>query len=177
MFPLCMYIAWFGYHVIVALYVRECWLCLCRPLQNCWWFGVLVYQLSLLPTVVYSCDPSISSGQGDLSVGITYSHALGLILWAQERNWWVMRSYNISWDPSHMTYVQHNIHLNRTKHEYAKKCLRYDLPKVINDTWTAILDIINTHCLKGFATYIKHCIFQSYQETCTIVNCYICNRN
>ncbi len=54
------------------------------------------------------------------------------------------------------TRAQHNIHLNRTKHEYAKECLRYDVPKVINDTPTAILDKINTHCPKGFATYIKH---------------------
>ncbi len=77
----------------------------------------------------------------------------------------------------HATRVQHSIHLNRTKHEYAKKCLCYDLPKVINDTPTTILDKINTHCLKGFATYIKHCIFKSYQEICIIVNCCICNRN
>ncbi len=48
----------------------------------------------------------------------------------------------------HATRAQHNIHLNRTKHEYAKTCLRYNLPKVINDTPTAILDKINTHCLK-----------------------------
>ncbi len=70
----------------------------------------------------------------------------------------------------HATHAQHNIYLNRTKHEYAKKCLCYDVPKVINYTPTAILDQINTHCL-------KHCIFRSYQETCTIVNCYISNRN
>ncbi len=58
------------------------------------------------------------------------------------------------------------IHPNRTRHEYAKKCWRYDLSKVINDTPAAILDKINT--LKGFVDYIKHC---------TIVNCYICSRN
>ncbi len=28
----------------------------------------------------------------------------------------------------------------------------------------------------GFAGYVKAFILQTYQETCTIVNCYICNR-
>ncbi len=96
-----------------------------------------------------------------------------------------LRSFSVSWNLKQFLVISlhsivpnyHNIHLNRKKHEYAKKCLRYDLPKVINNTPTAILDKINTHCLKGFATYIKHCIFQSYQEICTIVNCYICNTN
>ncbi len=77
----------------------------------------------------------------------------------------------------HTAHTQHNIHPNRTRHEYTKKCLRDDLPKVINGIPAAILDTINTHCLKGFANYIKCCIFQSYQETCTIVNCYIYYRN
>ncbi len=64
----------------------------------------------------------------------------------------------------HATHAQHNIHPNRTKHEYTKTCLHYDLPKVINGTPAAILDKINTHCLKGFTNYIKYCIFESYQE-------------
>ena len=77
----------------------------------------------------------------------------------------------------HATRTQHSIHPNRTRHEYAKKCICYDLPIVVNDTPALILDKINTHCLKGFADYIKHCIILSYEETCIIVNCYICNKN
>ncbi len=79
----------------------------------------------------------------------------------------------------HATCTQHSIHPNRTRHEYAKKCQCYDLSKVIK--WNSSSNFkykINTHCcLKCFAAYIKYCIFQSYQETCATVNCYICNRN
>jgi hypothetical protein len=78
---------------------------------------------------------------------------------------------------NYTTRAQHHIHPVRTRHEYAKKCIRYHLPKVINDTPAIILDKIDTHSLKGFANYIKFSILQSYQQTCLIVNCYICNRN
>ncbi len=38
----------------------------------------------------------------------------------------------------------------------------------------AILDKIDIHSLQGFTRYIKDYILQSYQEICTVVNCYIC---
>ncbi len=53
----------------------------------------------------------------------------------------------------------------KTKHEYAKKCIRYNLPKIINNTPAIILEKIHTHSLNGFASYIKHTFLQSYQET------------
>ena len=85
-------------------------------------------------------------------------------------------SYNIDIH-SHETRIQNRLHEPKTTHEFAKKCIRYDIVKVVNSTPAIILDKIQTHSLQGFAGYIKHTIFQSYQETCTIVNCYICNRH
>ncbi len=54
----------------------------------------------------------------------------------------------------HARCTQHIIHPNRTRHEYCKMCLHYDLPMVINGTPASMLDKINTHCLKGYANYI-----------------------
>ncbi len=45
---------------------------------------------------------------------------------------------------------------------------------VISNSPKAILDKIDTHSLEGFARYIKSYILQSYQEICTVVNCYMC---
>lgn len=77
----------------------------------------------------------------------------------------------------HYTRTQDDIHQPFAKHDYAKKCIRYDLPKIINGTPTIILDKVSTHSLDGFSWYVKKYIVQSYETTCTIVNCYICSRN
>ncbi len=47
----------------------------------------------------------------------------------------------------------------------------------INSTPLIIIEKIDTHSLQGFAGYTKQYLLQSYQELCTIVNCYICARN
>ncbi len=75
------------------------------------------------------------------------------------------------------TRQQHKIHLPLARHTYAQKCLRFDLPRIINNTPTIILDKIETHSLTGFSWYIKQYIIGSYSETCTIEDCYICSRN
>lgn len=77
---------------------------------------------------------------------------------------------------SYPTNIQHNLHQYKTKYEYAKQCMLYDIPITINNFPSEVLDKIDTHSLQGFAGYVKAFILQTYQETCTIVNCYICNR-
>ena len=77
----------------------------------------------------------------------------------------------------HHTRIQDNIHVGRTTHEYAKRCIRYDLPMVINKTPREILSKIDTHSLRGFAGYIKQYYMNSYQVNCTIPHCYICAKN
>ena len=81
----------------------------------------------------------------------------------------VMHNYN--------TRQRTDMHQPFARHEYAKKCLRYDLPRIINNTPNIILDKVHTHSLQGFSWYIKQYIIQNYQEECFIENCYICSRN
>ncbi len=40
-----------------------------------------------------------------------------------------------------------------------------------------IINKIDTHSLQGFSKYIKIKILESYNEDCTLHNCYICNIN
>ena len=77
----------------------------------------------------------------------------------------------------HNTRIQNHIQLGRTVHEYAKKCIRYNVPISVNNTPIVILEKINTHSLKGFAGYIKQYYLNYYQNTCTVPLCYICSQN
>ncbi len=75
------------------------------------------------------------------------------------------------------TRINHNIHLLKPNHEYAKKCIRNNIPLLVNNTPNNILEKIHTHSLQGFSTYVKHCYIESYNETYNIVNCSICMIN
>jgi len=75
---------------------------------------------------------------------------------------------------NYATRIQHNIHQPFTKHAFAKNCIRSDIPNIINISPNSILDKIYTHSLQGFSGYIKAHFLQSYQENCTIMDCYVC---
>ena len=77
---------------------------------------------------------------------------------------------------SHNTRSCKIIHQLNTNHEYAKKCIRNSLPKIINDTPKCITDKVQTHSLQGFSNYAKQYMLRSYNATCLIRKCYICSR-
>ena len=57
-----------------------------------------------------------------------------------------------------------HIHTTMTRHEFAKKCLKYNLPHIINDTPELVLEKNITHSLRGFAYYLKMYLLQKYQN-------------
>ena len=59
----------------------------------------------------------------------------------------------------------------------AKNTTKYNLSQTINNYPRIILDKCETHSLDGYKLYCKNYFIKTYQETCTIQNCYICNRN
>ena len=71
----------------------------------------------------------------------------------------------------HDTRTSSKIHTVRTKHEFAKNCLKYNLPYSINATPAIVVEKIQTHNLLGFTTYAKQFLIQKYTDTCTIQNC------
>ena len=74
----------------------------------------------------------------------------------------------------HNTRRQNNLHITRTNHEYAKRCIRHNIPHTINNTTALIINKIDTHCQTGFVTYAKMHYIRLYIEHCEITNCYIC---
>ncbi len=78
---------------------------------------------------------------------------------------------------NHNTRIHYNIRQMKPYHEYARKCLRYHIPFVINNVPLEIFEKIDTHNIEGSSGYIKLRHLQSYQDNCIIVDCYTCSRN
>ena len=78
---------------------------------------------------------------------------------------------------NHDTRIKHGISRYRTKHEFAKKCLRHNLRLTLNNTPDNITNKLHTHSLQGLIKYTKQFFLLNYQDTCTIVNCYVCEQN
>ena len=53
--------------------------------------------------------------------------------------------------------------------------LKLNITNIVNGTPDIILDKIDTHSLNGFTNYVKLFLLQTYQDTCTVPNCYICS--
>ena len=58
-----------------------------------------------------------------------------------------------------------------------ENCIRYYLPRLVNNTNQDILEKTSTHSYQGFAFYIKRNVISNYATSCTIANCYICSRH
>ena len=56
---------------------------------------------------------------------------------------------------------------------YLHKSLKLNITNIVNDTPHIILDKIDTHSLNGFTNYVKLFLLQTYQDTCTVPNCYM----
>ena len=90
------------------------------------------------------------------------------------QNWQLTPNANIH---THNTRRQHELHTFRTQHEFAKSCLRHNLPNTLNNTPALVIEKIIIHSLSGFANYTKHQYIQNYQTLCNIANCYKCRQN
>ena len=69
------------------------------------------------------------------------------------------------------------IHTFKVKHEFAKKYLKYNLQKLMNDTPKRVKDKINTHSLQGFINYGKNDMIHKYSNICIIQHCYVSKVN
>jgi hypothetical protein len=64
----------------------------------------------------------------------------------------------------------------KIKHSFMKNVLRYRIPFTYNNASNQIVAKMGTHCLTGFKRYVKKDIISQYSLTCSIANCYICQR-
>ena len=73
------------------------------------------------------------------------------------------------------TQIHDNIHTNRAKHNFAKRCIRHDIPFLINNTTFNIKNKITTHSLPGFISYAKENFLQNYKTLfTTVINVEVC---
>ena len=63
----------------------------------------------------------------------------------------------------HDTRTSSKIHTVRTKHEFATKCRKYNLPHSINATTAIVVEQIQTHSLRCFTTYEKQFLIKNIQ--------------
>ena len=90
------------------------------------------------------------------------------------QNWQIVKNYEIH---THTTRRQHDIHIVGIKHTFAKRCIRINLPRTLNNTPQIVKDKLLTHSFRGFINYAKFNFLQSYQQYRTVVNCYIYMQN
>ena len=66
---------------------------------------------------------------------------------------------------------------NHTFHKFADNCLKTQLPIIINNTESIVLEKLYTHSYDGFLSYFKHYCIENYKTVCHIENCYVCQAN
>ncbi len=63
-----------------------------------------------------------------------------------------------------MKQTRRHVYQPKTKYEYAKHCIRFDIPKTINNSPNSTLDKIHTHSLKCFSGYIKQVFYKHIKK-------------
>ena len=72
------------------------------------------------------------------------------------------------------TRTKSKLNINKTRSKQSENLLRNITAKIVNEAPDCIIDKIHTHSLHGFSYYIRRYYINSYNEVCTIDNCYIC---
>ena len=57
-----------------------------------------------------------------------------------------------------------NYSVARVKHVFAKKCMRFCIPDILNNSSSLITDKIKTHSRKGFLVYLKCFLVNEYNS-------------
>ena len=54
-----------------------------------------------------------------------------------------------------------------------EKSVRYHLPSLLRSMPQCVIEKVHTHSLNGFSLYLKKHLLIQYNDSCSIVNCYI----
>ena len=66
---------------------------------------------------------------------------------------------------------KNKIYTYQIKHDFAKKCLRHNLPLLLNNLPEIVTEKLMSHSTHGFVKYVKLHFLQSYEVTCTKLVC------
>ena len=95
------------------------------------------------------------------------------------------KSGNLPHYVMHMFSTKSNVHRYNTRSNAilnhpvtnlfgSEKCVRYHLPRLVEETDSDILEKVDSHCYTGFSIYIRKICVQSYKSECNQPNCYTC---
>jgi hypothetical protein len=88
-------------------------------------------------------------------------------------------SFTVRSGESHTYNTRHrqNLLFPKINHEFARKCLRYNLVNTINNSDINTYNKITTHSIKTVSSHIKNLKLDSYKIICNIANCYSCQNS
>ena len=75
---------------------------------------------------------------------------------------------------AHLTRSHLKLHITRTNHRFAERCIRNSIPLLVNTTPMELINKIPTHSLHNVGSRTKEYYLSAYQEHCAILNCYVC---
>jgi len=61
------------------------------------------------------------------------------------------------------------------KHDYARQSITYKIPKLFNSMEPSIREKIYSHGIIGFKLFVKKFLIQSYDNDCSVDDCFVCN--
>ena len=70
----------------------------------------------------------------------------------------------------------HRLHIPRINHTFAQLNIRHSVIQTVNNMPDNVIDKIRTHNLKGFSNSAKNYFISTYETTCEIANCYVCQQ-
>ena len=70
---------------------------------------------------------------------------------------------------------RNKFHLFPTRTEVAYNVLRHYIPELLQQIPAELLNLAHTHSINAFTYHLKGHIIISYNSTCIINNCYVCN--
>jgi exonuclease III len=75
---------------------------------------------------------------------------------------------------SYRTRHSRNYQLPQVRHSFAKNSIRFIIPQSFNNAPQDIIRKIDTHSFVGFKCYVKYFFLNTYQTSCNIRNCFVC---
>ena len=69
----------------------------------------------------------------------------------------------------------HRLHIPRINHTFAQLNIRHSVIQTVNNMPNNVIDKIRTHNLR-FSNYAKNYFISTYETTCEIANCYVCQQ-
>ena len=70
---------------------------------------------------------------------------------------------------------RNDIHFQTTHSSTAQNCIKYYIPKLLSTLPTRVTEKIHTHSYTGFCMYVKKYFVDQYNDSCSIIHCYICS--